>query len=92
MKFIIEFIIDFLFESSIEVSKDKKVPKYIRYPLIAIIPLFFIVVIGLIFYIGIIVLKESIIAGIILILIGLYMFIAGILKFRKVYLSRINKE
>lgn len=92
MEFIIEFIIDFLFESSIEVSKDKKVPKYIRYPLIAIISLFFIVIIGLIFYTGIIVLKESIIAGIILILIGLYMFIAGIIKFRKVYLSKINKD
>ena len=92
MEFIFEFIFEFLFESSIEVSKSKKVSKYIRYPLIALISLFFIAVIGLIFYVGIIALKESVIAGIVLILIGLYMIIASIIKLRKVYLSKTNNE
>lgn len=92
MEFICEFIFEILFESSIEVSKSKKVSKYIRYPLIAIISLFFIAVIGLIFFVGIIVLKESVIAGIFFILIGLYMIVASIIKFKKVYLSKINNK
>lgn len=92
MEFICEFIFEILFESSIEVSKNKKVSKYIRYPLIAIIFLFFIAVIGLIFFVGVIALKESVIAGIIFILIGLYMIVASIIKLKKIYLSKTNNK
>ena len=71
MEFIFEFIFEFLLRVVLKLV-SKKVSKYIRYPLIAIISLFFIAVIGLIFYVGIIALKENVIAGIVLILIGLY--------------------
>ena len=92
MEYIFEFIIELVFESGIEVSKSNKLPKYIRYPLIIIISLFFIAVIGLIFLVGILSLKENILLGILLILIGLFMFIMSVIKFRKTYLTKINQE
>lgn len=92
MEYIFEFILELVFEGSIEVSKSNKVPKYIRYPLMVIILLFFIAVIGLIFWVGILSLKENILLGILLILIALFMFIMSVIKFRKTYLYKTNKK
>ncbi len=92
MEYIFEFILELVLEGSIEVSKSKKIPKYIRYPLIVIISLFFLAVIGLIFLAGILSLKENIYLGIFVILIGLFMFIMSIMKFRKTYLTKISKK
>lgn len=92
MEYVFEFILELLLESGIEASKSSKIPKYIRYPLIVIISLFFIVVIGLIFFVGILSLKENILLGILLILIGLFMFIMSFIKFRKTYLTITNNK
>lgn len=92
MEYIFEFILELVLEGSIEVSKNNKIPKYIRYPLIVIIALFFIAVIGVIFLAGILSLKENVILGIFFIFIGLFMFIMSIVKFRKRYLIRTNKK
>ena len=92
MEYIFEFILELVIEGSIEVSKNNKIPKYIRYPLIVIIALFFIAVIGVIFLAGILSLKENVILGIFFIFIGLFMFIMSIVKFRKRYLIRTNKK
>ena len=92
MEYIFEFILELVFEGSIELSKSNKLPKYIKYPLIIVIVLFFIAVIGLIFLLGILSLKENILLGILLILIGLFMFIMSVIKFRKTYLAKINKK
>lgn len=83
MEYLFEFILELIFEGGIEASKSNRIPKYIRYPLIVIISLFFIAVIGLVFFAGIMALKENLPAGIFLILIGLCMFIMGIIRFRK---------
>ncbi len=88
MEYIFEFILELVFESSIEVSKNKKISKYIRYPFITIISLFFIFVIGLIFLTGILLLKENVLLGIVFILIGLLMFIMSVIKFKKIYLTK----
>ena len=92
MEYIFEFILELVLEGSIEVSKSSKIPKYVRYPLIGIISLFFIAVIGLIFFTGILSLKENILLGILLILVGLLLLIMSVIKFRKIYLTKINKE
>ncbi len=78
-------------EGGIEVSKNSKIPKYIRYPLIGILSLFFIAVIGLVFFTGILSLKENILSGILLILVELYLLIMSVIRFRKAYLTKINK-
>ena len=92
MEYIFEFILELVLEGSIEVSKSDKIPKYIRYPLIVIIALFFIAVIGLIFLAGILSLKDNVILGIFFIFISLFMFVMSIVKFRKTYLIRTNKK
>ena len=89
MDFIIELIFEFLFDGMLETSKSNRVPKFIRYPLIIIIILFFILVIGFIFIVSILSFKESIIAGILLI-IDLFLFVGSIYKFRKEYFSKNN--
>ncbi|MBO5349344.1 MAG: hypothetical protein J6A89_05960 [Clostridia bacterium] len=92
MDFIIELILELVWEGSIEASKSNKIPKYIRYPLIVIISLFFIAVIGLIFLSGALMLKDNIIAGIVIILIGLFMLVFTIVKFRKTYLIKTEQK
>lgn len=92
MEYIIEFILELILEGSIEISKNRKVSKYIRYPLIILIVLFFATVIGLILFLGLFILKENIIAGIIILLIGLFMLISAIIKFRKTYLTKKEKS
>ncbi len=92
MEYIFEFIMELALEGGIEVSKNSKIPKYIRYPLIGILSLFFIAVIGLVFFTGILSLKENILSGILLILVGLYLLIMSVIRFRKVYLSKIDKR
>ena len=92
MEYIFEFILELVLEGGIELSKSSKIPKYVRYPLIGITSLFFIAVIGLIFFTGILSLKENILLGILFILVGLLLLIMSVIKFRKTYLTKINKE
>lgn len=92
MDLLIEILFDLILEGSIELSSNKKVPKIIRYPLIAIIILFFAVVIVGIFVLGIFSIKENIAFGIVLILLSLFFFVASIIKFKKVYVNKINEK
>ncbi len=92
MEYLFEFILELVFESSIEASKNNKIPKIIRYPLIVLISLFFIAVIGLIFLAGILSLKENIFVGIFLIFIGLITLIMSIVQFRKTYLTKFKED
>ena len=92
MDFIFELIFDLLFEGSIEASKSEKVPKPIRYILIALISLFFLAVIGLIIFIGIDTLKDSKLSGIIVISMGVLLLILAITKFKKIYIEKKVKK
>lgn len=92
MEYLFEFIIELVLEGSIEVSKNRKIPKYIRYPLIVLISLIFMGVIGLILMVGILALEENVLLGIFFIILGLFMFILCIIKFRKTYLIKIEKK
>ena len=50
MDLLIEIILELILEGSIEISSNKKVPKWIRYPLIFIITaLFLTIIIGILF-------------------------------------------
>ena len=92
MEFILEFILELVLEGCIEVSKSKSVPKYIRYPLIVAISLFFIAVIGVIIFEGIKLLKENMPAGILFILVGLFILLISIIMFRKTYVTKTKKK
>lgn len=88
MEFLIEALLDLILEGSIEISSNEKMPKFIRYPLIVLIILFFTTVTLGILIIGVIMLNENIYAGILMIIISLIMIICGIIKFRKIYIEK----
>ena len=85
MDLLFEVILDLILEGSIEASKSNKIPKFIRYLLIFFISLFFITVIGLILFIGISILKNNVIGGVVIIVFSLFMLIMSIIKFRNTY-------
>ena len=91
MEYVIEAVLDLVLELGIEASKNKKVPKIIRYLLIGLIMFLFIGVIGIVLFTGVLVLFQDIIGGIILIAIGIIMLVSCIRKFMKIYIKK-NKQ
>ena len=59
MDIVFEIIFDLLFEGSVEITKNKKISKWIRYPLLVVLSLFFVFIIGLLYYIGLKIGRES---------------------------------
>jgi len=90
MEFLIELILELIFEGSMEISSNRKVPKIIRYPLIGLIFLCFLFVFGIILFVAIISYKESIILSILFIIIDIFLVIGFIKKFKELYLSKKN--
>ncbi len=88
MEYVIEAVLDLVLELGIEASKNKKVPKIIRWLLIGLIMFLFIGVIGMVLFAGVLVLLQDIIGGIILIAIGIIMLISAITKFKKIYIKK----
>lgn len=60
MEFILEFLLELLVEGVTILVGKKKISKWVRYPLWAIIVLLFIFVIGLLFFLGIVLLPKNI--------------------------------
>lgn len=76
---LIEIIIELIFEGSIELLHNKKVPKWIR----CIIALFLVgVQIGII-VLGVILFEKSILGGSIIISVGILLMIGIIIKIKK---------
>ena len=92
MEYLIEFILELVFEGGLEATKNNKVPKPIRYIILGIIALLFIVVIGIIYLTAFLILKQSIIGFILFFLLATFMLISAIIKFKKEYLKKINNK
>lgn len=79
-----EFILEFIFDLVLEIAKDKKIKKWIRYPLAFVLFLFIIAVIGTIFFVGIMfIFDEEInvkLAGILFIIFDIILIISAIKK------------
>ena len=84
---LIEFILDLLLEGGIELSANKKISKWIRYPIIAFLFLFFTIVIFGMIILGILMIEESILVSFIFVACGIAMLIGSVIKFRKTYLE-----
>lgn len=85
MEYLLEWIVELFFEGGIELSKSQKVPKGIRYLLIATITFFFLVVIGLILFIGIAILAKKQWQGLIFIILGIFLLVGSVIKWKKIY-------
>ena len=88
MELIIEFIIELILEGSFELSKNLKTPKWLRYPLIILVILFFLAVIAIIFIVGYLALKENTIIGLLIIIISIAFAVYSISKFIDIYIKR----
>lgn len=88
MEFIFEIIIDLLIEGSIGISSNKKVSKWIRYPIIVLLITFILAVDFGILLCGIFALNENLAAGIFMIIVSIVLLIATILQYRKTYLKK----
>ncbi len=83
MDFLLEILFELVAEGTVELSKSSRVPKYIRYPLFAVIVLFYIAVIGLVFGVGILSLRQNVLLGILFIALGVFMLVMSVLKLNK---------
>jgi len=90
MDLLFSIIAELLLEGSIEASKSKKIPNPLRYFLLGFVVGFFIIVIGLIIFMGVSISKDNLIGGIIIILFGLLLAIMSVIKLKKDYL--VKKE
>jgi hypothetical protein len=88
MEFIFEIILELIGTVACEASKSSRIPRPVRLILAAVIMLFYIAVIAVIFLAGVLMLKESIIGSIFLFALGLFILIMSIKKFRSTYLHR----
>nr|MCR5730181.1 hypothetical protein [Ruminococcus sp.] len=71
-----------------DASKSSKIPKPIRYILLLLILLFWTAFFTLIFLVGIMLLKENVLGGIIIIALGALMLFLAIKKLKKNYSRR----
>ena len=92
MEDLIELILELALEGGLEATKNDKVPKFIRYIILGIIALFFITVIGVIYLTAFLILKQNIIGFILFFLLGTFILISTIIKFKKQYLKKINNK
>ena len=88
MELIFEFIVELLFEGIGEASQNKKISKFIRYPLIALIILLYTAFILLFVFMGVSILKENMIGGIIIIGFAILFLILSIKKFKETYIEK----
>jgi hypothetical protein len=91
-EFIIEFVVEFLFEVVFEGYKstceDKKISKWIRYPLIAIAALVGLAIIGFFLLLSLSIMEDSLIGGFIILGIGLLILGYMIREFVKMYKNK----
>lgn len=92
MEFLFEILFELFFDGVIEGSKSRRIPKVVRYSLIALVILLYLAVIGLVVFTGVLALKENLFLGLFFILLGVFIFLACIIQFRKVYLKKTNKK
>ncbi len=92
MEYIIEIVLELLLEGSFELTSTLQTPKWLRCPLIGFILLFFLGVLGVIFITAYLALKENIIIGLLIFLVGILFIVAAIYKFQKLYNRRNPKS
>ena len=96
MDFILEILFDLALESDVEVASNKKMKKWVRYPLLVLLSLFIIAVIGALLAAGIIFILDNDITmkvfGGIFIVFDILLTISIIKKFRKRISQKATNE
>ena len=85
MEFLVEFILDICFDFGTWAGKNKKIPRPVRVLCLLLVTL---VSLGIIFgtvYLGVLLTKENIAVGIMVIAVGIFILFAGVYKSVKTY-------
>ncbi len=87
MELLLEIIFDLIVEGSAEVAKNRKISKWIRYPIVVLISLFIIAIIGLLTFVGFaLIFKGDIYAklgGILFLIFDIILIISAIKNIKK---------
>jgi len=88
MEFLIELVLELLFEGGEEICSDSRISKWIRYPIAFILILFCSIVILGLLILGIYSLKDDTLIGLFFIGISIVMLVGLLIKFKKVYMKK----
>ena len=88
MDLLFEFLGELIFEGSMELSKNKKVPKWIRYPLIVFFLLLFLIVDLLFVFVSLLLIKKNLFGGILFSIFTIFFIAMSIIKFKKMYFEK----
>ena len=87
MELLLEILFDLIVEGSVEVAKDRKISKWIRYPAVVLISLFIIAIIGLLTLIGFALIlkgdRYAKLAGILFLIFDIILIISAIKNIKK---------
>ncbi len=87
MELLLEIIFDLIVEGSVEVAKNVRISKWIRYPIVALISLFIIAIIGLLTFIGFALIFKgdtyAKLAGILFLIFDIILIISAIKNIKK---------
>lgn len=80
MDILFEILFDFAVEGTIELGTNIKVPKFIRYPALILMLLFFMGVTAAVFVLGIALMKDDLFFGILMIIFGTFLLVGIIVR------------
>ncbi len=87
MELLLEIIFELIVEGSAEVAKNRKISKWIRYPIAVLISLFIIAIIGLLTFIGFALIIKGYIyaklAGILFLIFDIILIISAVKNIKK---------
>ncbi len=85
MDIILELLIDLILEDGLKASKNQKIPKVIRYFILALVILLYAFIIGIAVWFGIEELKENVAVGVGILIFAAVFAVFCIIKFINVY-------
>ncbi|OUP46382.1 hypothetical protein [Pseudoflavonifractor sp. An187] len=88
MDIVLEFFLELIVDGGIEASGNKKLSRWIRYPLIALVVLFFGAVIAMMFYLAFGLSSNEPVASVAFSSLGVFLLVGTLLKFRKLYFAK----
>lgn len=88
MDIVLEFFLELIVDGGIEASGNKKLSRWIRYPLIALVVLFFGAVIAMMFYLALGLSSNEPVASVAFSSLGVFLLVGTVLKFRKLYFAK----
>lgn len=87
MEILLELIVEILLEGSMEIGANTKISRWIRYPILLILILFFTFIISVILFFGLYLLRKNIFVAFVIICFDVFLFVSSIKKLKKLYLK-----